>query len=302
MGRLNWILGIAIALVVAIPAVGQSKRQVVPFELYNGYLIVVKGSVGNLKNLSLVVDTGASHSVVDDRIVRKLRLKPVGSIEQLAANHVVAMSRVLLPELSWSGDTLTAFNALAFDLSPMSRHLGRRIDMVLGLDVLQHSSFQVDFESRRIHFGRNQQPENSVPFEPDVPYPVVEIHIDGRPVRLLVDTGSDSLAVLADRLPNASPLPRMEGRGRDLGGTVRFTRILAKQVFLGNIELRDAKVFLIPPMPESERFDGNLPPNMLGASKIYFDFERRRFGWDERKRPTDREELLRRMSAEANVQ
>lgn len=89
MGRLNLFIPLGILLVAAIPAEGQSKRQDSPFELYHGYLIVVRGSVGNLENLSFVVDAGAYHSVVDQWIAHKLGLKPVGSMEQLAANHVL---------------------------------------------------------------------------------------------------------------------------------------------------------------------------------------------------------------------
>lgn len=283
MGRLNLFMPLGILLVAAIPAGGQAKRQDVPFELYHGYLVVVKGSAGSLENLSFAVDTGTLHSVVDQRIAHKLGLKPVGAIEQLAVSHVVAMNRVLLPKLTWGGGTLAALNVLAFDLSPMSRLLGRRIDMLLGVDVLQQGGFQIDFESRKIHFGDDGEPEHSIPFEGDVPYPVAKIRIDGQLLTLLMDTGSDSLAVFADQLPNEGLLPRQQGRGRDLVGGVGFARIAAQQVLLGSVELRDAKVFLIPPMPESKNYDGIFAPIALGAPKIYFYFERRRFGWDERK-------------------
>ena len=47
----------------------------VPFKLYRGYVIVVRGSIGGLKNLNFLVDTGAVPSVVDARIARKLHLR-----------------------------------------------------------------------------------------------------------------------------------------------------------------------------------------------------------------------------------
>ena len=72
--------------------------------------------------------------------------------------------------------------------------------MLLGMDILQQSGFQIDLESRKIHFGDDREPEYTVPLESDVPYPVVEIRIDGHLLRLLLDTGSDSLAVLAEPL------------------------------------------------------------------------------------------------------
>ena len=279
MGQLKGILAFTIVLVAAMPVAGQSERKDIPFKLHNGYLIVVKGSIGKLQNLSFVVDTGSYRSVLDERIARKLHLKSAGSIEELAPNHIVQSDSVLVPELTWGNITTSSLRALVFDLSPISRQIGIHGDMLLGLDVLHQTSFQVDFRSRRIHLGRNQQPEISIPFVPNVPYPVVEASIDGHSEKLLLDTGADSLAVFADRLPNDGQSLRTVGMGRDVSGSVPFTQLTGKQVLLGNSIVCGALVFSIPAMPEP-RYDGSLAPRILGASKIYFDFERRRFGWD----------------------
>jgi hypothetical protein len=240
---------------------------------------VVKGSIGKLKNLSFVVDTGSYRSVLDDRIARKLHLKSAGSVEAFAPNHVVPMDSVLVPELSWGGETISSLSALVFDLSLISRYMGIHEDMVVGLDVLRQASFQVDFKGRRIHLGGDQKPEISIPFVPNVPYLMVAITIDGHPERLLLATGADGLAVFADRLPNDSQPLRTVGVGRDVSGSVPFTRLTVKKVLLGNTIVCGAPIFSISAMPES-RYDGFLAPRILGASKIYFDFERRRFGWD----------------------
>lgn len=285
MGRLKGILAFTIVLVTALPVASQSGRRDIPFELHNGYLIVVKGSIGKLKNLSFVVDTGSYRTVLDEGIARKLHLKSAGTVEELASNHIVQLDSVFMPELTWGDVTTTSFSALVFDLSPMSRYTGVHEDLVLGLDVLRQTSFQVDFRSRRIHFGRNQEPEISIPFVPNLPYPVVEAGIDGHPEKLLLDTGADSVAVFADRLPNSQSV-RMVGVGRDVSGSVPFTQLAVKQVLLGNRIVCDAPVFSIPGIPES-RYDGSLAPRILRASKIYFDFERRRFGWDTLKGQVD---------------
>jgi len=284
---LDRILAFTIALATVMPGAAQSERKDVRFQLHNGYLIVVKGSIGELKNLSFVIDTGSYRSVLDERIVRKLHLKSAGSVEDLALNHVVEMDGVLIPNLSWGGITVASLNVLVADLSPISRYTGIHEDLVLGLDILRQASFQVDFKSRRIHFGGNQEPENSIPFMPNVPYLIVETIIDGHSERLLVDTGTDSLSVLADRLPIERQSLRMVGVGRDIIGAFPYTRLAVKQVLLGNSEVCSAAVFSVPTIPES-RFDGNLAPRILGASKIYFDFERWRFGWDKRKGHADR--------------
>lgn len=300
MGQLKGILALTIVVVTAMPVAAQSDRKDIPFELHNGYLIVVKGSIGKLKNLSFVVDTGSYRSVLDERIARKLHLKWAGSVEELAPNHIVQMDSVLVPELTWGDVTTTSFRALVFDLSRISRYTGIHEDLVLGLDVLRQSSFQIDFRSRRIHFGRNQEPEISVPFVPNVPYAVVEVSIDGHSEKLLLATGADSLAVFADRLPNDGQSLRTVGVGRDVSGSVPFTQLTVNQVLLGTSIVCGAPVFSIPAMPES-RYDGSLAPRVLGASKIYFDFERRRFGWDTKNGQADHCASARRSAESASV-
>ena len=279
MGHLKGILAFTMVLVTILPVTGQSERKDIPFELHNGYMIVVKGSIGRLKNLSFVVDTGSYRSVLDERIARKLHLQSAESVEELAPNHIIQMHSVLVPGLTWGDLTTTSFKGLVFDLSPISRHIGIHGDMLVGLDVLRQASFQVDFRSRRIHFGRDQEPEISIPFVPNLPYLAVEANINGHLDKLLIDTAADSLAVFDGRLPNDGQSVRMVGVGRDVSGSVPFIELTDKQVLLGNSIVCGAPVFLIPAMHES-RHDGYLAPRILGASKIYFDFERRRFGWD----------------------
>ena len=286
MRQFKGVLIFTIVVVMSMPVAGQSERKDIPFELHNGYLIVVKGSIGKLKNLSFVVDTGSYRSVLDERIARKLHLQSAGSVEQLAPNHIVQMDSVLVPELTWGDVTTTSFSPLVFDLSPIFKHMGIHGDMILGLDLLHQTSFQIDFRSRRIHFGGNQDPEISTPFVPNLPYLVVETSINGHSQKLLLDTASDSLAVFADRLPNDGQSWRTVGVGRDVSGSVPFTQLTGKLVLLGNSIVCGATVFSISPMPEM-RYDGSLAPRILGASKIYFDFERRRFGWDTPSRQVD---------------
>ena len=43
----------------------------VPFHLYQGYLVMVEGRIGNLDHQNLSIDTGTSPSMVDESIARK---------------------------------------------------------------------------------------------------------------------------------------------------------------------------------------------------------------------------------------
>ena len=63
--RVATALALAALSLAAQLAVGENARNEVPFKLYRGYVIVVRGSIGNLKNLNFLIDTGAVPSVLD---------------------------------------------------------------------------------------------------------------------------------------------------------------------------------------------------------------------------------------------
>ena len=61
-----------------MPAKSGSGEEAVahlPFKLHRGFAIVVRGSIGNARNLNFLLDTGASPSVVDRRVAQKLHLQ-----------------------------------------------------------------------------------------------------------------------------------------------------------------------------------------------------------------------------------
>ena len=45
-----------------------------PFRLFRGYLVIAEGAIGNVHNLNFLVDTGASPSVIDQKIAHDLKL------------------------------------------------------------------------------------------------------------------------------------------------------------------------------------------------------------------------------------
>ena len=51
-----------------------------PFQLVQQHLIVVKGSIGGLQGLNLLIDTGTIPSMLDKRIAGKLRLHAEPSV------------------------------------------------------------------------------------------------------------------------------------------------------------------------------------------------------------------------------
>ena len=54
--------------------VGSSTNLTMPFELVAGFLVVVDGQIGNLNGLKFILDTGATHSLIDQKVADRLQL------------------------------------------------------------------------------------------------------------------------------------------------------------------------------------------------------------------------------------
>ena len=106
MGRMGSGLLTAWALLSATSWAADS--QTVPFKLYRGYVIVVRGSIGSLKSLNFLVDTGAVPSVVDPRIASKLQLRgQQGQVD--VATKTLTTEQVIVPMSNWVRHMLENF-------------------------------------------------------------------------------------------------------------------------------------------------------------------------------------------------
>ena len=93
-----------------------NETNEVPFKLYRGYVIVARGSIGNLRNLNFLIDTGAVPSVLDRRIAKKLHL--TGSFEKLSVfTNELEAQRVIAPEVSLGPFHADALPAVVGNLS-----------------------------------------------------------------------------------------------------------------------------------------------------------------------------------------
>src|ERR1700753_176567 len=73
----SWLLGLLILLAAATDPVAQGdvgRSTKVSFDLYQGYLIVVRGSAGSQRNLNFLLDTGTNVTILDRKLARKLNL------------------------------------------------------------------------------------------------------------------------------------------------------------------------------------------------------------------------------------
>jgi len=255
---------------------GLAAPAEIPFKLYRDYAIVVRGSVGDCDKLNLFIDTGASSTVVDLALARKLRL-PVSPRTIQVFSNAVASGDVVLPSLQLGPVRVVPMAAVVQDLSGLSDSLLVRVDVIIGIDVLARSSFALDYKTKKLILGPVGTFANSVQCDARAPYPTVPLEVGGRVLRVYVDTGAQELALFES--PSA-PIPhKRDGEGRTgIGGQVVVEPAEFQALRLGATHWAKRKGLVM--QAPYKLFDGLLGPKWLGASRIAFDVEHRIVSWD----------------------
>src|SRR5512146_1569008 len=122
------------------------------FRLSQGHLIELRGSVGRLKDLNLLLDTGSARTVIDRRIARTLHLEVNPTYLNLISGRVRGGTS-LIPSIEIGPITAKAMPAWIMDLSRLSDETGPRIDAILGMDFLgEAGGIAIDYNSQEVTF------------------------------------------------------------------------------------------------------------------------------------------------------
>jgi hypothetical protein len=275
----------------------QNDEAVVPFQLHRGNIIVAKCSAGGLKDLTAIIDTGASETVLDIALARKLRL----ALEPDSATFINQRAKVwavTIPAFELGPTHVDRLEGIAADLSSLTAVLGIRPQVLIGMDVLRRSSFLIDYQSHRLIFGPSARLAHSMPLLPsgdsNLRFAVIESTILGYRVRLQVDTGFENVLVYQGRVPGLD-------RG-GLSGAASFRGFASRQedarivnaaqsltaysfasvdVQIGEWHVPHAQISVIDgPAPESAEFDGLVGAALLSRQRVAFDFEHGIISWE----------------------
>ncbi len=274
-----WVL---LGLLVSCEAAWAGRERVeVPFRLYRGYAIIVTGSVGPLEKLNLLVDTGAVPSVIDRRIAKRLKL--AGTVERLTVfSQDVQARRVVVPELRVGPVIATSVQVLVQDLAFIGQGLGTHVDAMIGFDVLGRSNFSIDYEAKKLVFGPVEPSETPHALQVGPGFVYLTLHVQERPIYLVVDTGAKDLILFDSRVRDRLKGLRTQGTktSSNLGGDVKLRQVNLPEVRLGSTDLGNLSAFLVDaPGQGSPGFDGLLGVRSLGLTRLVFDFERQTMSW-----------------------
>ena len=275
-----------LAITPANPVVSESELLAhvtvkLPVRLYWGYLVVVEASIGNIRKLNFLVDTGAYPSVIDEKIARRL-----GLAEQPArvnvSDQTVEARLVVLPSLLVGPIHAQALPVLSKDLSFLQKAVGRKVDGVVGLDVLRQSSFSINYKSKEMLFGTVEDMTFSAPFETDTPVVTVGVEFQNRKLRLVVDSAGPDLMLLQSRMPASVGLEEVGTETMsDAGGTFQCKKVQIAEVHLGKETIGAQIAFVVNDRKaDGDYFDGILGMRGPHFWKVGFDFKQRRFSWE----------------------
>jgi predicted aspartyl protease len=252
------------------------------FKLYGNHLLVVQGTLGSLKNKrNFLIDTGADPSVIDQQLAQQLNVQPVtsqsGTMDVVSGRINTRYAR--LSSLQVGPVDRQSIPVAVADLGFLRPQLGTHIDAIIGLDVLGQSSFVIDYERKYIFFGPVEANGAAVPFETGPPLITVPMQVDGKSVRVLVDTGTDGLVLFRNHLAGwEARLSQSATRISDLGGATSLPMIPAADTRVGNVEMGARNVYVADGHGCCD-FDGLLGVATPRVKQIGFDFERKLITW-----------------------
>jgi len=137
----------------------------VPFELDEDRGGIVVPLAANGHRGSALLDTGAGHTVVSTDLLGTAAGLPPGEFSPERPG-LVATRMWIAVELRVAGVSVGRHRVQLMDMSEVSRVYRRRVDGLLGQDVLtRFGRVVIDFEARRIHLARRAEERCSSPRE-----------------------------------------------------------------------------------------------------------------------------------------
>jgi len=191
------------ALAISIgPLFGQEALEV-RFEL-RGQKIVARGTIEGGRQVRMLIDTGASCSVIDRRLASEMKLAEMPTRIPVAAHgRSLSASSVLIHDIRL-GPITTSRTCIASDI-PLPG-----IEMIVGLDILRRHNFTIDMASERLIFESDHAADFEQSFDPDLHLITVPARLEDREIRLVLDTGAEMACLVGRKFSDWLPAPLSE--------------------------------------------------------------------------------------------
>lgn len=269
------------------PIRGTDKPDEIPFKLAQGFGIVIRGEIGATRDMNFLLDTGAVPSVLSQRAAARMGVRGVmGSLTVL--NKEGQSEYVTVDEVRLGWIHAAHMPMVVVDLAHLEQRLGTRIDAIIGLDFFAGQDISIDYKQRKITRGLSGQARHAVPVEVysvgGAPYWVLPISLDGKAIRVLLDTGANDLGLFAPRATRTFKLVSSESIAHASAVGEGKAMVLPSMTLVmsdGKFKNQVAVVLGEPPGALRE-VDGVLGPMALGITQIELDWGQKCLRWDTR--------------------
>ena len=252
-------------------------------QVFDGYLIVVQGSIGNRERLNFLLDTGVTRSAIDRRAADAVAL-PTGTATLINFDKTIRVESCEVPELAFGPEHASNLKMTVADLGYLGVG-GVHVDAVIGWDLLKRKSFRLDFARRLVIFEpKDHRGKKFASIWPSDLFLMVAADVDGLPVRMVADTGAQGVTFYQERLAGLGARYKVRGDsvGRSVGGTITARIATVARLRLGAQDLdRTVHVVQAPLSGLPEGIAGYLGFASLNAREIEFNFEKNELRWSQ---------------------
>jgi predicted aspartyl protease len=236
-------------------------------------MVVAEGQFGDrLEPQNFLLDTGTAPSIVNARLAKQLGLTTI-STTVTAAGKTSVIESATPPEIQLGPIHARLLRVQVHDLSRLEQDLGIPIAAILGMDVLSKASFRLDYDKKRLEFSDISVLGIPVSFDQKTGLAVARVWLSGKPARMLLDTGSDQVALWRESLAGSdwrslASSPRVGTSLTEHAVPVRV--FFPNDLILGGERFVLEKAYFIPGGTETD-FDGLLGVRALRIRAISYD-------------------------------
>jgi predicted aspartyl protease len=272
-----WATSLGIALGLALPGSLRADPPAGETSVSRSTIVnsvgFVEGTIDGKGPYWFLIDTGANRSAIDTKVARELGILSTGSskVEGSAGSLTVEEARV--PSLELGTTRVRDLQPTVYDLSGSLAPPGEHIAGILGFDALGSSAVLWDRDERRVVVAPSAAAFTSfqnvtvLPLSLDNGIPRIRAHIDGKAVRLRIDTGAaigdgpntfvNVTRAFYDELratdPTLQPYTYFTATG--VGGETRIPVAKAHELTLGKARIRDPRLIVQQPVGYFSRAD-----------------------------------------------
>ena len=232
---------------IATPTVSVVPQRAaeIPFELFRGNRIFLKGSV-NAVETSMILDSGAGVTTLDLAFARKIGLKDGQKVTAQGVGGAQDAELFQNVTVEAGNLKLTGVTVVAIDLSQIEKAIGRPMPVILGREVFANSVAGIDFDRNLITFSPASgfvapAGATEVALQREGTLHFIPIAVGGLPpVLAALDLGNGGAISLSkeyhEKHSGFAALPYAIGMGGGVGGVHEMKRVTLPKVAVAGFE------------------------------------------------------------------